>query len=79
MRAPTMRTRRKPRSRSGSPTNVDEVEGVLRFAASALLPAPTTLAHAATMHTRGLLAWRDTTLGLLDADRVFDSLARSLR
>ncbi|KVD80441.1 chemotaxis protein CheW [Burkholderia ubonensis] len=58
---------------------VDEVEGVLRFAASALLPAPTTLAHAATMHTRGLLAWRDTTLGLLDADRVFDSLARSLR
>ncbi|AOK21106.1 chemotaxis protein CheW [Burkholderia cepacia] len=58
---------------------VDEVEGVLRFAASALLPAPTTLAHAATMHTRGLLAWRDTTLGLLDTDRVFDSLARSLR
>ncbi|KWO75536.1 chemotaxis protein CheW [Burkholderia ubonensis] len=58
---------------------VDAVEGVLRFAASALLPAPTTLAHAATMHTRGLLAWRDTTLGLLDADRVFDSLARSLR
>ncbi|KVZ86436.1 chemotaxis protein CheW [Burkholderia ubonensis] len=58
---------------------VDEVEGVLRFAASALLPAPTMLAHAATMHTRGLLAWRDTTLGLLDADRVFDSLARSLR
>ncbi|KWI69880.1 chemotaxis protein CheW [Burkholderia ubonensis] len=58
---------------------VDEVEGVLRFTASALLPAPTTLAHAATMHTRGLLAWRDTTLGLLDADRVFDSLARSLR
>ncbi|KWE50440.1 chemotaxis protein CheW [Burkholderia ubonensis] len=58
---------------------VDEVEGVLRFAASALLPAPTTLAHAAAMHTRGLLAWRDTTLGLLDADRVFDSLARSLR
>ncbi|AOI73028.1 chemotaxis protein CheW [Burkholderia ubonensis] len=58
---------------------VDEVEGVLRFAASALLPAPTTLAHAAARHTQGLLAWRDTTLGLLDADRVFDSLARSLR
>ncbi|WP_431822914.1 chemotaxis protein CheW [Burkholderia sp. F1] len=58
---------------------VDEVEGVLRFAASALLPAPTTLAHAAAMHARGLLAWRDTTLGLLDADGVFDSLARSLR
>ncbi|RQS74453.1 chemotaxis protein CheW [Burkholderia sp. Bp8963] len=58
---------------------VDEVEGVLRFAASALLPVPTTLTHAAAMHARGLLAWRDTTIGLLDTDRVFDSLARSLR
>ncbi|MGZ2748107.1 chemotaxis protein CheW [Burkholderia stagnalis] len=58
---------------------VDEVEGVLRFAASALLPVPTTLTHAAAMHTRGLLAWRDTTIGMLDPERVFDSLARSLR
>ncbi|MGU7772032.1 chemotaxis protein CheW [Burkholderia sp. MR1-5-21] len=58
---------------------VDEVEGVLRFAASALLPVPTTLTHAAAMHTRGLLEWRDTTIGLLDTDRLFDSLARSLR
>jgi len=58
---------------------VDEVEGVLRFAVHALLPVPTTLTHAAAMHTRGLLAWRDTTIGVLDTDRVFDSLARSLR
>ncbi len=58
---------------------VDEVEGVLRFPASALLPVPSTLAYAATAHARGVLAWRDTTIGLLDADRVFDSIARSLR
>jgi chemotaxis-related protein WspD len=58
---------------------VDEVEGVLRFAATALMPVPTTLAHATASHARGVLAWRDTTIGLLDTDRVFDSLAGSLR
>lgn len=58
---------------------VDEVEGVMRFAASALLPVPTTLAHASAAHSRGVLAWRERTIGLLDTDRVFESLARSLR
>ena len=58
---------------------VDEVEGVVRFAVSSLLPIPTTLAHASASHARGVLAWRDRTVGLLDTDRVFESLARSLR
>jgi chemotaxis-related protein WspD len=58
---------------------VDEVEGVLRFAASALMPLPATLAHANVSHARGVLAWRDKTIGLLDTDRVFESLVRSLR
>jgi chemotaxis-related protein WspD len=58
---------------------VDEVEGVLRFADAALMPVPTTLAYASASHARGVLAWRDTTVGLLDTDRVFDALARSLR
>ncbi|CAJ0859247.1 chemotaxis protein CheW [Ralstonia flatus] len=58
---------------------VDEVEGVLRFPATALLPVPSTLTHATTAHARGVLAWRDVTIGLLDTDRVFDSIARSLR
>jgi chemotaxis-related protein WspD len=58
---------------------VDEVEGVLRFAASARMPVPATLAQASDSHSRGVFAWRDTTIGLLDADRVFDSLPRSLR
>jgi chemotaxis-related protein WspD len=42
---------------------VDEVEGVLRFAATALMSVPTTLAHASASHARGVLAWRDTTNG----------------
>jgi chemotaxis-related protein WspD len=58
---------------------VDEVEGVVRFPANSLLPVPTTLAHASASHARGVLAWRDRTFGLLDTDRVFESLARSLR
>ncbi|AMP40497.1 chemotaxis protein CheW [Ralstonia solanacearum] len=58
---------------------VDEVEGMLRFPASALLPVPSTLTHATALHVRGVLAWRETTIGLLDADRLFDSIARSLR
>jgi chemotaxis-related protein WspD len=58
---------------------VDEVEGVVRFAESTLLPVPATLAHATAFHARGVLNWRDTTIGLLDADRLFDSIARSLR
>jgi chemotaxis-related protein WspD len=58
---------------------VDEVEGVVRFPANSLLPVPTTLAHASASHARGVLAWRDRTIGLLDTDRVFESLARSLR
>jgi chemotaxis-related protein WspD len=58
---------------------VDEVEGVVRFATSSLLPVPTTLAHASASHSRGVLAWRERTIGLLDTDRVFESLARSLR
>jgi chemotaxis-related protein WspD len=58
---------------------VDEVEGIVRYAESALLPVPTTLAHATASHARGVLAWRDGTIGLLDPARLFDSIARSLR
>ncbi|CAD6526521.1 chemotaxis protein CheW [Paraburkholderia sabiae] len=58
---------------------VDEVEGVIRYADTALLPVPATLAHATASHARGVLAWRDGTIGLLDPARLFDSIARSLR
>jgi len=58
---------------------VDEVEGVFRFSLSTLMPVPATLAHATAVHTCGVFAWRDTTIGLLDTSCVFESLARSLR
>ena len=58
---------------------VDEAQGIIRFCASDLMPVPATLAQAAASHARGVLAWRDTTIGLLDVDRVFDSLAGRLR
>jgi len=58
---------------------VDEVEGVIRFPESAVLAIPATLAHTTAAHVRGVLAWRDTTVGVLDSDRVFDALSRSLR
>jgi chemotaxis-related protein WspD len=58
---------------------VDEAEGIVRFRASDLMPVPSTLAHAALSHARGVLAWRDTTVGVLDVDRLFATLARSLR
>ncbi|MEO7201225.1 MAG: chemotaxis protein CheW [Candidatus Tumulicola sp.] len=58
---------------------VDEVDEVAHLANALLMPVPTTLPRATAWHACGLFAWRDTTVGLLDADRVFDSLARSLR
>jgi chemotaxis-related protein WspD len=58
---------------------VDEVEGIVRYADAALLPVPTTLAHATASHARGVLAWRGGTIGLLDPARLFESIARSLR
>jgi chemotaxis-related protein WspD len=58
---------------------VDEVEGVIRFAADAWMPSPATLTHSAAVHARGVIRWRDTTVGVLDPGRLFESLARSLR
>jgi chemotaxis-related protein WspD len=57
---------------------VDEVAGVHRYAAAGLAAAPTTLAHAATRYTRGLLEWRDRKVGLLDHGLLFYALNRSM-
>ncbi|KVE36941.1 chemotaxis protein CheW [Burkholderia sp. BDU5] len=58
---------------------VDEVEGVLRFTPSEWMPVPATVARTGGAHSRGVFAWRGKTIGLLDEDRLFDSLTRSLR
>lgn len=58
---------------------VDEIEGMVRFEANARMPTPATLTRSTTAHAHGVIRWRDTTVGLLDPDRLFESLAESLR
>ncbi|WP_345812415.1 chemotaxis protein CheW [Paraburkholderia sp. PREW-6R] len=57
---------------------VDQVDGVHRIALSTFSPPPATLSAAAAAHTRAVAPWRDLTVGLLDADALFDTLNRSL-
>ncbi|MGU7772808.1 chemotaxis protein CheW [Burkholderia sp. MR1-5-21] len=58
---------------------VDEVEGVLRFGASDWVPAPATVGRASAGLSRGVLTWRGKSIGLLDDDRLFDAVTRSMR
>lgn len=57
---------------------VDQVDGVHRLALSTLHEPPATLSQAAAAHTRAVAPWRGMTVGLLDADALFDTLNRSL-
>lgn len=57
---------------------VDEVAGVHRYDPAGIGPAPTTLAHAATQYTGGLLDWRGRKVGLLDHGLLFYALNRSM-
>ncbi|WDZ94620.1 chemotaxis protein CheW [Herbaspirillum sp. WKF16] len=57
---------------------VDEVAGVHRYDAQDVGAAPTTLAHAATQYTQGLLDWRGRKIGLLDHGLLFYALNRSM-
>ena len=45
---------------------------------SELKEPPATLAKSNLSYTQGLLSWAGRTVGLLDADRLFSSLNRSL-
>jgi chemotaxis-related protein WspD len=56
----------------------DEVHGLLRYHPGQLLPPPATLARTSGVQfTTGLIAWKDRTVGCLDADRVLGALTRS--
>jgi chemotaxis-related protein WspD len=57
---------------------VDQVDGVHRFATATFGPPPATLSQAAAAHTRAVAPWRGMSVGLLDADALFDTLNRSL-
>jgi len=57
---------------------VDQVDGVHRLAVASFCPPPATLSQAAAAHTRAVAPWRGMSVGLLDADALFDTLNRSL-
>jgi chemotaxis-related protein WspD len=50
---------------------VDEVDQVYRFSPGELTGAPATLARSAGHLTRGVLAWRERSIGYLDDGRLF--------
>jgi len=57
---------------------VDEVHGTLRYAASELQPAPSTVARATASYSRAVLPWEGHAVGLLDEELLFHSLNRNL-
>jgi chemotaxis-related protein WspD len=57
---------------------VDAVDGVHRFKRTDFQPVPATLAHHAASHAQAVVAFKGATVGLLDADRLLDTLNRSL-
>ncbi|SAK75290.1 chemotaxis protein CheW [Caballeronia hypogeia] len=57
---------------------VDAVDGVHRFSRAQLQPVPATLAQRLSSHAHAVAAFKDATVGLLDAERLIDSLNRSL-
>ncbi|ASL43998.1 hypothetical protein bAD24_I10935 [Burkholderia sp. AD24] len=57
---------------------VDQVDGVHRIALDSFCSPPATLSQAAAAHTRAVAPWRGMSVGLLDADALFDTLNRSL-
>lgn len=58
---------------------VDEVHGIERFAVPTLKQAPATLGPSALTYTRGVLSWRQRSVGVLDADLLFSTLNRSFQ
>ncbi len=56
----------------------DEVQGTHRFQAQELKAPPATVAKSNPTYTQGVLYWKERTVGLLDADRLFGAVNRSL-
>jgi len=57
---------------------VDEVGGVHHFPAKEMKEVPATVAGAPVTYTAGVLAWRDQTVGYLDAGLLFHTLGKNL-
>lgn len=57
---------------------VDEVAQTIACAPGDLKPVPATLARSVSSYTRGLVTWRDHTVGCLDAEALFAAFGRCL-
>lgn len=62
----------------GAVVPVDEVFGLHRYAACELKHVPTTLNGTVAAYVKGVVAWRDKAVGLLDGELLFYTLNRSL-
>ena len=57
---------------------VDEVHGIQHFQRQAATPPPATVARAAAAYTHAILDWNRKSVGLLDAERLFQTINSSL-
>ncbi len=57
---------------------VDEILGIQRINEAELHEPPATVTHAVNRCCRGVVAWRDRTVGVLDAEVLFSVLNRKL-
>lgn len=57
---------------------VDEVHGILRFAARELVEVPATLSRAAATYVKAVLPWQSRSVGVLDGPLLFHTFNRSL-
>jgi chemotaxis-related protein WspD len=58
---------------------VDEVHGIERFEPRALKQVPATLSGTALTFTKGVLSWKQRSVGVLDAELIFHALNRSFQ
>jgi chemotaxis-related protein WspD len=58
---------------------VDEVHGIERFEVQTLKQVPATLGASALTYTRGVLSWRQRSVGVLDPELLFHTLNRSFQ
>jgi chemotaxis-related protein WspD len=56
----------------------DEVHGVHHFSARDLAPVPATVQRSPGSHARALLAWKERTVGYIDAEKLFRTLDASI-
>jgi chemotaxis-related protein WspD len=57
---------------------VDDVHGIHRFHLRELTEVPSTVAKRTATYSRALLPWRERSVGLLDDERLFHTLQRSM-